>query len=190
MTMKGNDTSTELLNTAQRLVQERGFNAFSYKDLAEAVGIRTASIHYHFPSKAQLGVAMMERYTSELNLGLAAIDQNGSSSRAKLEEFMALYSETEAAGAICLCGSLASDRETLPEELQESITTYLERSEAWLTATLASGANQGEFRLPGDAKDLAASLLSSLQGGLIVSRARDGQPMLAIVKKVFLSSLA
>jgi hypothetical protein len=77
----------------------------------------------------------------------------------------------------------------LPEELQEAITVYLERSEAWLSATLSSGAKQGEFKLPSDATDLAASLLSSLQGGLILSRARNGQQMLDIVKKVFLSSL-
>ena len=189
MTMKGTDTATALLDTAQRLVQERGYNAFSYKDLAEVVGIRTASIHYHFPSKTHLGVAMMERYTSELNQGLSAIDQDNSTSREKLEVFMGLYSKTEASGAICLCGSLASDRETLPGELQEAITGYLERSEAWLSAMLSNGAKRGEFKLPGDAADLAASLLSSLQGGLILSRARGGQPMLDIVKKVFLGSL-
>ena len=189
MNTKGHDTATELLNTAQRLVQERGYNAFSYKDLAEAVGIRTASIHYHFPSKTDLGVALMERYTNELNAGLAALDEGATSSQAKLEEFMGLYSETEASGAICLCGSLASDRQTLPEELQEAITVYLDRTEAWLSATLSNGAEQGEFRLPGDAADLAASLMSSLQGGLILSRARDGQRMLGIVKRVFLNSL-
>ena len=190
MNMKANDTATQLLDTAQRLVQERGYNAFSYKDLAEAVGIRTASIHYHFPSKAHLGVAMVERYTNDLNEGLSAIDRDAPSNATKLKEFIALYSKTEASGAICLCGSLASDRETLPAELQDAVSRYLERSETWLTSTLAQGAEQGEFKLSNDAADLAASLLSSLQGGLILARSRDARPMLAIVEKVFLSSLA
>jgi TetR/AcrR family transcriptional repressor of nem operon len=190
MTMKAKDTATELLNKAQQLVQERGFNAFSYKDLAEAVGIRTASIHYHFPSKADLGVALMERYTDELNRALLVIDEGPGNAKSKLEQFIALYSHTEACGAICLCGSLASDRETLSPELQESVTGYLERSEAWLASTLTTGAERGDFTLPGEASDLAASLLSSLQGGLILSRARGSRPMLSIVEQVFLRSLA
>ena len=187
--MKPKDTAKDLLDTAQRLVQERGYNAFSYKDLAEVVGIRTASIHYHFPSKAHLGVAMMERYTQGLNQALGTIDQDLSSNKAKLQAFIALYGATEACGAICLCGSLASDRETLPAELQEVVTGYLERSEAWLAGVLSSGAKAGEFNLQSDAADLAASLLSSLQGGLILSRARGSRPMLAIIEQVFLSSL-
>lgn len=190
MPTKGSDTAKELLDTAQRLVQERGYNAFSYKDLAEAVGIRTASIHYHFPSKADLGVAIMDRYTDDLSQALSSIDADALESQAKLREFIALYSQTERCGAICLCGSLASDRETLPEQLQEAVTRYLVSSEAWLTQTLQHGVEQGEFTLTVEAPDLAASLLSSLQGGLILSRARGGRPLLSIVEQVFFSSIS
>ena len=190
MPTKGSDTAKELLDTAQRLVQERGYNAFSYKDLAEAVGIRTASIHYHFPSKADLGVAIMDRYTDDLSQALSSIDADALESQAKLREFIALYSQTKRCGAICLCGSLASDRETLPEQLQEAVTRYLVSSEAWLTQTLQHGVEQGEFTLTVEAPDLAASLLSSLQGGLILSRARGGRPLLSIVEQVFFSSIS
>ena len=77
------ETTTLLLNTAQGLIQTRGFNAFSYKDLAEAVGIRTASIHYHFPAKAELGVALMERYIADLNQALENIDRSGRTPQGK-----------------------------------------------------------------------------------------------------------
>ncbi len=183
------NTAQEILDVAELLIQTRGYNAFSYKDLAEAVGIRTASIHYHFPSKADLGLALVSRYIERLETTLASIDHTGRTSKAKLKSFIKLYTETEACGAICLCGSLAADRATLPPELQEAIATYLDRSEAWVADKVTEGIRQGEFTYAGKPADAAATLLASLQGGLILSRARSGQSLLATVQRVFLKTL-
>lgn len=183
------ETTTQLLDRAQLLVQQRGYNAFSYKDLAEAIGIRTASIHYHFPAKADLGLALMERYLATLETGLATIDSTHRTNQAKLESFIKLYRTTEASGAICLCGSLASDRETLPEPLQDAVSAYLDRSEAWVAEKVTEGVRLGEFKFSGQPEDVAATLLSGLQGGLILSRARGGRPLLDTVERVFLQTL-
>ena len=188
--MTSEETPNKLLDAAQTLIQERGYNSFSYKDLAEDVGIRTASIHYHFPGKASLGLALMERYVERLHLTLAAIDGSSRTNKAKLKSFIKLYTDTEARGAICLCGSLASDRETLPEDLQAAVRTYIESSEAWIASTVRAGVRDGEFAYTGRPADAAASLLSSLQGGLILSRARGGtQSLLATLQRVFLRTL-
>jgi|FLOH01.1.fsa_nt_gi TetR/AcrR family transcriptional regulator, transcriptional repressor for nem operon len=188
--MSSEATANKLLDAAQVLIQERGYNAFSYKDLAEDVGIRTASIHYHFPGKASLGLALMERYNDELRLALAGIDGSGRTNKAKLKSFIKLYSDTEARGAICLCGSLASDRETLPEPLQGAVKTYIESSEQWIASTVKDGVRDGEFAYAGRPADAAAALLSSLQGGLILSRARGGtQSLLATLQRVFFRTL-
>ncbi|MEM7199803.1 MAG: TetR/AcrR family transcriptional regulator [Planctomycetota bacterium] len=165
------DTATLLLDRAQTLIQTRGYNAFSYKDLAAAVGIRTASIHYHFPAKADLGLALMARYHAALEDALAEIDHRGRSQLARLKAFIGLYRDTEARGAVCLCGSLASDRETLPAPLQAAIADYLTRSERWVAARLAEGVRAGEFAVAGRSADAAASLVAGLQGGLILARA-------------------
>ena len=102
--MSGNDTARRLMDAAQDLIQERGYNAFSFKDLAERIGSRTASIHYHFPTKADLGVALMERDLEGLDESLAHIDASAKRPRTRLKALVKLYSETESAGAICLCG--------------------------------------------------------------------------------------
>ncbi len=177
------------MDTAQELIQSRGYNAFSYKDLAEAIGIRTASIHYHFATKSDLGVAVMERYIADLEASLAAIDRGGHSNRGKLERFIELYSEPEARGVICLCGSLASDRETLPAPLQKAISTYLKISERWLREAIRTGVRDQDFAFKGQPADAATLLLSSLQGGLLLSRAQGGKALVSTVQKVFLESL-
>ena len=182
------DTATKLLDEAQLLVQERGFNAFSYKDLAERIGIRTASIHYHFQAKADLGVALMERYHEGLEEALSALDAAGGSARERLRGFIGLYRTTERRGAVCLCGSLASDRETLPPALQDRVAAYLERSQAWVAATLRDGVRKGEFALTGAPKDAAALLVAGLQGGLVLARAQGGS-LLKRVERTFFALL-
>ncbi|MCR9246437.1 MAG: TetR/AcrR family transcriptional regulator [bacterium] len=182
--MTTNETTTRLLDAAQKLIQERGYNAFSYKDLAELVGIRTASIHYYYPAKTDLGHAVMDRYLARLELALTAIDRTARNEKAKLRAFIKLYRDTETCGAICLCGSLASDFGTMPPSIQKLVVAYLDRSEAWVVARIVSGVAAGEFAFAGRAAEAAALLLSSLQGGLLVARART-KPALELVQRAF-----
>ncbi len=176
--MATEDTPNRLLDAAQTLVQERGFNAFSYRDLADSVGIRTASIHYHFKAKADLGKGLMERYRGRLEEALAVIDGKRASSKSKLKAFIGLYKETESRGAICLCGSMASDWETLEPTVQESVSAYLALSEGWVSRELKAGIQAGEYSLTGKPSDAAASLVASLQGGLILSRTQSGSSVI------------
>jgi len=183
------DTAERLLDHAQSLIQRRGYNAFSYKDLATAIGIRTASIHYHFPSKGDLGTALMQRYHAQLELELERIERTAKTQQQRLESFIKLYGKTEKQHAICLCGSLAADRETLSQPLQEAVDRYLKRSQEWVSQQIQRGIASGEFAARGEPRDLAATLISGLQGGLILARARS-RPMLQVVERVFLQSLA
>lgn len=187
--MTAKDTAGLLLDQAQALVQDRGFNAFSYKNLAESVGIRTASVHYHFPSKEDLGLALMQRYTAQLNELLSSLDTRRISHRAKLGGLIDAYAETEKRGAICLCGSLATDLHTLPSALQSAVATYLDRTTDWVRGILEQGSEAGDFSFQGKPADLAASLIAGLQGALLLSRGSGGVPLVAAVRRSFLTSL-
>jgi TetR/AcrR family transcriptional regulator, transcriptional repressor for nem operon len=72
-----------ILDVAERLVQTRGFNSFSYADIATELRITTASLHYHFPSKAELGSALITRYEGRFAEALGQIDQGIPDPRAK-----------------------------------------------------------------------------------------------------------
>src|SRR3954466_5782059 len=123
--MQTTDTRTVILDTAQELLQTRGFNAFSIKDLAERVQIRTSSIHYYFPTKADLCRALISRHRERVVGVLAEIDRQVADSRKKLERFVAVFQGTiEAGNRMCPFGMLAAESDTLEpescEELRES----------------------------------------------------------------------
>ena len=188
--MAAANTATRLLDTAQLLIQQRGYNAFSYKDLAEAVGIRTASIHYHFPSKAALGVALIDRYVGHLEQTLAQIDGSAAPARTKLERFIDLYRATESGGGLCLCGSLASDVGTLDPALAGGVRRYLRLSREWVEATIHEGVRSGDFRAASTGPaTVAAALVAGLQGGLVVAQAAADGPVLDAIQSCFFEQL-
>ena len=89
--MASTDTATRILDIAERLVQTRGFNGFSYADIAGDLGITKAALHYHFAGKAELGGALIERYTTRFGERLAEIDASGADAPAKLAEYADIY---------------------------------------------------------------------------------------------------
>ena len=187
--MASPDTAAKLLDSAQRLVQQRGFNAFSYADLAEEIGIRSASIHYHFKSKRDLGRALLDRYLGGLETSLQQLDREEPSYRRRLEKLIEGYRNTECSGYMCLCGSLASDFATLPVEMQELIDAYLARTEAWVAEKIEEGTRAGELSPITEAEDLASLLVSGLQGALLIGRARSKGSILDSVERSFLIAL-
>src|SRR5688572_31409706 len=105
----GTSTAVRVLDVAEELVQKRGFNGFSYADIAAELGITTASLHYHFPGKAELGRALIERYAGRSFQALAAIDQATTDPAAKLQAYADIYTDVLRAGRMCLCGMLAAE---------------------------------------------------------------------------------
>jgi TetR/AcrR family transcriptional regulator, transcriptional repressor for nem operon len=165
------NTQDEILNAAQALAQQRGFNAFSYADISAAIGIRKASIHYHFPSKEDLELALLMRYVEQFDEALLAIDQSADSPALKLRRYGELYRRTLNLGAICLCGMMASDIAALPAMLRAPLAEFFVTQTNWLGSVLEAGRRNGEFVFAGDSVLRARSVLASLQGGLIVARA-------------------
>lgn len=182
------DRRTQILDLAQSMIQERGYNAFSFRDLAREVGIKTASVHYHFPSKGELGEQVMHRYLEGLESKLAEWERLPSH-RPRLEAFIASYRDTGARGAVCLCGSMASDIQTLDGPIRAPIQRYLERSSAWVSQQIRGGQAAGEFRSEAQADGVAKGLVAGLQGALILSRAQADDALLDSVEQGFFAQL-
>lgn len=168
-------TAMRLMDAAQELIQHRGYNAFSYHDLADIVGIKTASIHYHFKTKADLGEALVRRYTDRLETSLAELDRRKRSARGRLKGFIDMYRKTGERDALCLCGSMAADAETLSEGTRQAVADYLGRCESWLDKAIRAGITGGEFGRAADATQIAQLMVASLQGALLIHRARPGK---------------
>ena len=164
------DTASQILDVAERLVQIRGFNGFSYADIASELGISKASLHYHFAGKAELGQALVARYAARFAEALEAIDERGDDAVAKLEAYASIYAEVLRDGRMCLCGMLAAEYDTLPKPMRKAIIGFFDDSEAWLTDVLQQGEQEGSLSLDGRARDGAQTIVSGLEGALLVAR--------------------
>lgn len=164
-----------ILASALRLVQTRGFNGFSYADIAEEVGIRKASLHHHFPTKTGLAVALVGMYTAQLDAALLGIGASSVPPDEKLAAYVGIYRNALEAERVCLGGMLASEALTLDEAVLPGLKRFFRRNIEWLTAILAEGAEKGVFVLGGTATGHAHLLVAALQGALMLARA-TGDP--------------
>lgn len=184
------DTAERLLDLAQDLIQRRGWHGFSFRDLADAIGIKTASIHYHFPTKTDLGVRLMDRYQTELEQHLAAVDARAGSARARIRRFVKGYRDTLAReDCICLCGALASDITTLSDELRAAVNRYFDTSRTWVRKVVERAHRAGDVPSDLHAGDFAAALVAALQGALQFDRAAGTRRLLTMTERAFLAQL-
>lgn len=163
-------TAGRILDIAERLVQTRGFNNFSYADIAGELGITKASLHYHFPGKAELGQALIERYAQRFFEALARIDEDFPTARAKLEAYAGLYADVLRGKRMCMCGVLAAEYQTLPESMRVAVIDFFDDNQRWLAHLLSAGHEDGTLNVTGSVEEVAQSILSTLEGAMLVAR--------------------
>ncbi|MGA2306073.1 MAG: TetR/AcrR family transcriptional regulator [Acidimicrobiales bacterium] len=164
------DTANQILDVAEQLVQIRGFNAFSYADVAGELGLTNAALHYHFPSKSELGEALVTRYAIRFVGVLAEIDESLADPLRKLDAYVELYGGVLRRQRMCLCGMLAAEYETLSEGMRDAVTLFFEKNEKWLAGVLQQGRDDGTLSFAGSPLDEARSIVSSLEGAMLIAR--------------------
>jgi TetR/AcrR family transcriptional regulator, transcriptional repressor for nem operon len=162
--------ATAILDVAERLAQTLGYNGFSYADIAAQLGVTKASLHYHFPSKAELGRALIERYRGLFGAALVEIDERTREPREKLRQYVGLYDSVLSNERMCLCGMLAAEHATLPAPMQEELKAFFDANERWLTAVLEEGLKARALRFTDSARERARMLIGTLEGAMLVAR--------------------
>jgi TetR/AcrR family transcriptional repressor of nem operon len=163
-------TAARILDIAEQLVQIRGFNAFSYADIAAELNISKAALHYHFAGKAELGEALVTRYSARFAQALAAVDTRITPAPAKLGGYAGLYLDVLRHRRMCLCGMLAAEYSTLPEPMQHAVIQFFDQNEAWLQGVLEEGQQEGTLQFAGSARDVARMIVSGLEGAMLIAR--------------------
>jgi TetR/AcrR family transcriptional repressor of nem operon len=164
------DTSQRVLDVAERLAQTRGFNGFSYADIAASLAVTKASLHYHFPTKADLGRRLIERYEHGFLRALAAIDAATDDPRDKLHRYVAIYADVLRQNRMCLCGMLAAEYSTLPKPMKDTVKHFFDENERWLVGVLEAGRAAGTLRFGDPADVVARSLVGTLEGAMMLAR--------------------
>jgi TetR/AcrR family transcriptional repressor of nem operon len=163
-------TASMVLDIAERIVQTRGFTDFSYADVASELGITRAALHYHFAEKADLGAALIERYTTRFTTQLDALDTGDAGAPAKLERYVQLYLDVLEGGRMCLCGMLAAEYDTLPKKMQDAVLGFFDGNETWLARVFEEGRASATLQIVGSTEQAARSLISGLQGAMLIAR--------------------
>ena len=163
-------TASRILDIAEAMVQTRGFDGFSYADVASELELTTPSLHYHFRSKAELGEALITRYTTRFLAALDAVERRPGSSVDKLEAYASVYAEVLRARRMCLCGMLAAGYDTLPASMRTAVIRFFDENEGWLARVLERGAEEGTLVFTGSASAVAQSIISGLEGAMLIAR--------------------
>jgi TetR/AcrR family transcriptional repressor of nem operon len=178
--VKSNEVAQEILDLAQNLFQERGYNSFSYRDLSEQVGIKTSSIHYYFPTKGDLAKALVLRYREHFQAAFSQIDTRSNDPKEKLELYLQLFIDGfRSCRRVCLCSMLASDFVNLPEGVQQEIKGLFSDNEAWIAKVLDDGRDSGVFDFKGSPERMARMIFSALEGSTISARIFENEHRLS-----------
>lgn len=151
----------EILEAAEIRIRKGGFEAVSYRDLAADVGIKAASVHYHFPQKALLGAAVVERYTDKFSAALGPVDLNQATVEDHLQRLCNCYAAAvRNDGLMCLCCILGAESKDLPDPVSEAVSRFFTRLLDWAEAALGDRV---------DAAALAVHAIGTLQGTMILA---------------------
>lgn len=169
------DTADRLIESAAGQIMRVGYNGFSYADLAAEIGIRKASIHHHFPAKADLVVAVVEAARAAIRAQTNASDQASGDAVDRLAAYVGRWATciADRSAPFCLAAVLAAELPSLPDAVAGAVRGHFHDLTAWLAEVLAQGERQGTMRLDAPPEAEAEALLSTIYGAMLVARAFD-----------------
>lgn len=162
-------TSERILEAAADLIQSRGYNGFSYLDIAKRVGIRKASVHHHFPTKGDLGQAVVRHFMARYTKVMKSIEADHDPGLDRIMAFADIAGGMLDQRHVCPCAMLATEIASLPEPMREELHRYYGLATAWLARCIRRGKTDGGILSATDAEDAAQMVLSTIQGASIAA---------------------
>ncbi|MEP6344023.1 MAG: TetR/AcrR family transcriptional regulator [Maricaulaceae bacterium] len=184
-------TRDQILDCAQGLIQTRGYNGFSFRDIASDIGIKSSSIHYYYPGKTDLAVAVASKYRSDFTEMTQDLLDSDTTSVAKLQAYADVFEVTlKHENRLCLCGMLASEVNSVEPELRAEIKAFFDDQHRVLMDILSDGQSKGEVRADLQTSETAKSYLAALEGAMMLARVNStpsdiqqtAQQMIALIK--------
>ena len=137
------DTAERVLDVAERLVQATRVQRHQLRRRRRRAWRHQGRVHYHFASKAELGEALIDRYTTRFEAALAQIDGQAKDAPSKISDYAAIYLDVLRQQRMCLCGMLAAEYQTLPAAMREAVVRFFDVNETWLERVLDEGRTAG-----------------------------------------------
>lgn len=161
-------TREKIIAIADNLIRDKGINGFSFSDISAELGIKNASVHYHFPTKTDLCVAVIKQQTRALEALIAETEQ--ATPISKLKAYFSIYDRARLENKVCLVGSLAPDLHTVDPEVESELKDIARRILDWVTFILNEGAEDGSFHFAGNTRDRALLIVTNMLASLQLCR--------------------
>lgn len=173
---------SEIVRLADHYIREKGYNAFSFHDISREVGIKTASIHYHFPAKSDLGIAVIREQTDSLTQTIA--DYESRSPLEKLEKFFSIYERIRTNNQVCLVGSLATDLNTLDERVKTELQAFSLHMLEWVSSFLEEGRKLALFNFHGSSRTKALMIIGNMLAIVQLARLTGDADFIAVKETI------
>ncbi len=174
----------QIVDLAIKLIQQKGYVAFSYDDISKQLGVTKASIHYHFEKKEDLGVAITERLSKRLQNSLLLIKNSSVSAEEKLKQFIQQRAERFECTEICPISSLQADFESLPYTVQEKIKEVSRLELTIMKEIVAEAQTEKIINGSEDVQLLAVMILSSVKGALLYRRVLGDDVLVEVLNQL------
>jgi TetR/AcrR family transcriptional repressor of nem operon len=183
-------TAERVVDAAEGLIQARGYNGFSYDDVARLVGIKKPSIHHHFATKSELAAVVAQRYTHRFKALLLQIEGSSVKAAERLSAYAALFEKTFSTEKhLCVCGMLGAESSSLPDMVNHEVERFFDVNLDWLTQIADDGQRAGQLTSKLSPQSIAETYLSLLEGAMVVGRGMQKASGPAIVADHFLKTL-
>lgn len=180
---KSTTTADDILACAHQLIIAGGYNGFSYADIADVVGIRKASIHHHFPSKADLATVLLRRYRESAEQGIKNLEHAIAAPLDQLRAYVQYWTTCigDASAPFCVCALLASELHALPEAVAQEVRGHFRFLSGWLTGVLERGIQQGVITLRHAPRVEAEAFMATVHGAMLSARAYGDPDMFGVI---------
>jgi TetR/AcrR family transcriptional repressor of nem operon len=159
-----------ILAAARRTAQAHGYSGLNFRDLADEVGIKAASIYHHFPSKADLGAAVARRYWEDTAADLESMLAGTSDPVRCLHQYPHIFRRSlESDNRMCLCSFMAAEHDDLPEAVRKEVQTFADVNVAWLSRVLSAAALVSSE----ESDRRARAIFAAVAGAQLIARSRS-----------------
>ena len=164
-------TRDEILAVARARAQSHGYQGLNFRDLADTVGIKAASVYYYFPSKAELGVAVARRYWQDSESELATLLAESGSPVEALARYPSTFRRAlENGNRLCMSSFMAAERDQLPDAVREEVDRFSDVHVRWLAARLVE--SKAVTTIESDVR--ASAMFAAIAGSQLFARSRSG----------------
>ena len=162
------NTRDNILQAARRSAQAHGYNGLNVRDLAAEVGIKSASLYYYFPSKADLGAAVAHRYAEDTADELQNMVREAPDPRACLVRYPDLFRRSLASdNRMCLSSFMSAEYDDLPAPVKDAVKRFVDINVRWLAERLIETGLSAQV-----AKDRAGGIFAAIAGAQLMARGR------------------